>query len=212
MPDAATGCVTVWMSHGDTVLAPPPGFRQLATTRNTPVAAMAAPERRLYAVQFHPEVAHTPQGSASSRTSSSSSPGSSRAGRWATSSTRRSRPIRAAVGRERVLCALSGGVDSAVTAALVHRAIGDQLQCIFVDNGLLRQGEGEAVRRTSRTASGCGSSTWTPPSASWTASRGVTDPEQKRKIIGAEFIAVFQEEAERLGRSRSWPRARSTRT
>ena len=147
-PDAADGRVTVWMSHGDTVLAAPPGFRSLATTANTPVAAMVAPERRLYAVQFHPEVAHTPQGRRVLENflfhCAGLKPG------WSMSSfvDHAVETVRATVGRERVLCALSGGVDSAVTAALVHRAVGDQLQCVFVDNGLLRRGEGEAVRRT----------------------------------------------------------------
>jgi GMP synthase (glutamine-hydrolysing) len=198
-PDTATGCVTVWMSHGDTVLAPPPGFRHLATTANSPVAAMASPERRLYAVQFHPEVAHTPQGQRVLENflfhGAGLKPG------WSMSSfvEQAVETVRADVGGERVLCALSGGVDSAVTATLVHRAIGDQLQCVFVDNGLLRKGEGEAVRRTFQDRFGM-RLLYVDAAARFLARlRGVTDPEEKRKIIGAEFIAVFQEEAERLG-------------
>jgi GMP synthase (glutamine-hydrolysing) len=187
------------MSHGDTVLAPPPGFRQLATTRNTPVAAMAAPERRLYAVQFHPEVAHTPQGQRVLENFlfhlARLEPG------WSMSSfvDQAVDTVRGAVGRERVLCALSGGVDSAVTAALVHRAIGDQLQCVFVDNGLLRKGEGEAVRRTFQDRFGMRLLYVDAAQRFLDRLRGVADPEHKRKLIGAEFIAVFQEEAERLG-------------
>jgi GMP synthase (glutamine-hydrolysing) len=198
-PDATTGAVTVWMSHGDTVLAPPPGFRTLATSANSPVAAMAAPERRLYAVQFHPEVAHTPQGQRVLENFlfhlAGLKPG------WSMSSfvDQAVESVRAAVGRERVLCALSGGVDSAVTAALVHRAIGDQLQCVFVDNGLLRKGEGATVRRTFQDRFGMRLLYVDAAARFLERLRSVTDPEQKRKRIGAEFIAVFQEEAERLG-------------
>jgi GMP synthase (glutamine-hydrolysing) len=187
------------MSHGDTVRVPPPGFRQLATTRSTPVAAMAAPERRLYAVQFHPEVAHTPQGQRVLENFlfnlAGLKPG------WSMQSfvDQAVESVRATVGRERVLCALSGGVDSAVTAALVHRAIGDQLQCVFVDNGLLRKGEGEAVRRTFQDRFGMRLLYVDAAKRFLDRLQGVTDPEEKRKIIGAEFIAVFQEEAERLG-------------
>jgi GMP synthase (glutamine-hydrolysing) len=187
------------MSHGDTVLAPPPGFQSLATTRNSPVAAMAAPERRLYAVQFHPEVAHTPQGQRILENflfqGAGLKPG------WSMSSfvDQAVDSVRAAVGPERVLCALSGGVDSAVTAALVHRAIGDQLQCVFVDNGLLRKGEGEAVRQTFQDRFGMRFIYVDAAARFLERLRGVTDPEQKRKLIGGEFIAVFEEEAERLG-------------
>jgi GMP synthase (glutamine-hydrolysing) len=198
-PDAADGRVTVWMSHGDTVLAAPPGFRSLATTANTPVAAMVASERRLYAVQFHPEVVHTPQGQRVLENflfhCAGLKPG------WSMSSfvDHAVETVRATVGRERVLCALSGGVDSAVTAALVHRAVGDQLQCVFVDNGLLRRGEGEAVRRTFQDRFGMRLLYVDAAARFVERLRGVTDPEEKRKLIGAEFIAVFQEEAERLG-------------
>jgi GMP synthase (glutamine-hydrolysing) len=199
VPDTSAGRVTVWMSHGDTVLAPPPGFRPLATTTNTPVAAMVAPDRRLYAVQFHPEVAHTPQGQRVLENFLFHGAGLKRG--WSMSSfvDEAVETVRATVGRDRVLCALSGGVDSAVTAALVHRAIGDQLQCVFVDNGLLRKGEGEAVRRTFQDRFGMRLLYVDAAARFLDRLRGVTDPEQKRKAIGAEFIAVFQEEAERLG-------------
>jgi len=198
-PDTPAGHVTVWMSHGDTVLAAPPGFRALATTANTPVAAMVAPERKLYAVQFHPEVAHTPQGQRVLENFlfhlAGLKPG------WSMSSfiEQAVEAVRTTVGSERVLCALSGGVDSAVTAALVHRAIGDQLQCVFVDNGLLRRGEGEAVRRTFQDRFGMRLLYVDAAKRFLERLSGVTDPEEKRKRIGAEFIAVFQEEAERLG-------------
>jgi GMP synthase (glutamine-hydrolysing) len=197
--DAPGGGVTVWMSHGDTVLAPPPGFQPLASTANCPIAAMADPARRLCAVQFHPEVAHTPQGArilgnflfdvAGLR------PG------WSMRSfvDHAVEAIRTQVGRDRVLCALSGGVDSAVTAALVHRAVGDQLQCVFVDNGLLRKGEGESVRRTFQDRFGMRLLYVNAAARFLERLRGVTDPEEKRKRIGAEFIAVFQDEAARLG-------------
>ena len=199
VPDTSNGRVTVWMSHGDTVLAAPPGFRPLATTANSPVAAMVQPERRLYAVQFHPEVAHTPQGQRVLENFLFQGAGLKRG--WSMSSfvDQAVETVRAQVGRERVLCALSGGVDSAVTAALVHRAIGDQLQCVFVDNGLLRKGEGEAVRRTFQDRFGMRLLYVDAAARFLERLRGVTDPEQKRKAIGAEFIAVFQEEAERLG-------------
>jgi GMP synthase (glutamine-hydrolysing) len=160
---------------------------------------MAAPERRLYAVQFHPEVAHTPQGQRVLENFlfnlAGLKPG------WSMQSfvDQAVESVRATVGRERVLCALSGGVDSAVTAALVHRAIGDQLQCVFVDNGLLRKGEGEAVRRTFQDRFGMRLLYVDAAKRFLDRLQGVTDPEEKRKIIGAEFIAVFQEEAERLG-------------
>jgi GMP synthase (glutamine-hydrolysing) len=193
-----TGHLAVWMSHGDTVMKPPKGFVVLGTTPNCPVAAMADEQRGLYAVQFHPEVAHTPQGRkilenflevcGINRT-------------WSMPSFIETTvaSIRAQVGRDRVLCALSGGVDSAVVAVLVHRAIGDQLTCMFVDNGLLRKGEAQSVAGTFR-------DTFKIQLVHVDASRrfldvlrGVTDPEIKRKRIGAEFIAVFEDEARRLG-------------
>ena len=199
VPDASEGRVTVWMSHGDVVLSPPPGFRALASTANCPVAAMSAPARRLYAVQFHPEVAHTPQGMLVLQNFLFRIAGLTPS--WSMSSfvDQAVREIRARVGHARVLCALSGGVDSAVTAALVHRAIGEQLQCVFVDNGLLRKGEGQTVRRTFQDRFGMRLLYVDAAARFLGRLGGVVDPEEKRKRIGGEFIAVFQEEAERLG-------------
>ncbi|MEK7878396.1 MAG: glutamine-hydrolyzing GMP synthase, partial [candidate division NC10 bacterium] len=131
--------ITVWMSHGDTVMKPPRGFVRIAATENCPVAAMADPGRKLYAVQFHPEVAHTPQGQTILQNFLALCEANPT---WSMASFIDStvEEIRTTVGTDRVLCALSGGVDSSVVAVLVHRAVGDQLTCVFVDNGLLRKG------------------------------------------------------------------------
>jgi GMP synthase (glutamine-hydrolysing) len=193
-----SGHVTVWMSHGDTVLRPPKGFTALAKTQNCPVAAMADEERRLYAVQFHPEVLHTPQG----RTildNFLTVCGVSRTWSMAGFVDTTIDAIRAQVGGQRVLCALSGGVDSSVVAVLVHRAIGDQLTCVFVDNGLLRKGEAESVVHTFRDAFKMNLIHVDASHRFLNEIRGVTDPEIKRKRIGAEFIAVFEDEAKKLG-------------
>jgi GMP synthase (glutamine-hydrolysing) len=199
VPEGTAETVTAWMSHGDTVLEPPPGFQCLATTSSCPVAAMAAPARGLYAVQFHPEVAHTPHGGRILENFlfrlAGLKPG------WSMDSfiDQAVEAIRARVGGARILCALSGGVDSAVTAALVHRAVADQLQCVFVDNGLLRKGEGEKVRQIFEGRFHMRLLYVDAATRFLDRLVGVTDPEEKRKRIGAEFIAVFQEEAERLG-------------
>jgi GMP synthase (glutamine-hydrolysing) len=190
--------VAVWMSHGDVVLTAPPGFASLATTKNCPVAAMADEGRGLYAVQFHPEVAHTPQGRTILENFLDIC-GVSR--NWSMSSFVDSTidGIRTRVGRDRVLCALSGGVDSSVVAVLVHQAIGDQLTCVFVDNGLLRKGEAQSVVHTFRDTFKIHLVHVDASTRFHEVLRGVTDPELKRKLIGAEFIAVFEEEAGRLG-------------
>src|SRR5438132_138614 len=193
-----SGRVTVWMSHGDTVLRPPKGFTALAKTQNCPVAAMADESRRLYAVQFHPEVLHTPQG----RTvldNFLTVCGVSRTWSMAGFIDTTIDTIRTQVGGQCVLCALSGGIDSSVVALLVHRAIGDQLTCVFVDNGLLRKGEAESVVHTFRDAFKMNLIHVSASRRFLDAIHGVTDPEIKRKRIGAEFIAVFDDEAKKLG-------------
>jgi GMP synthase (glutamine-hydrolysing) len=193
-----SGRVTAWKSHGDTVLQAPQGFSPLAQTANCPVAAMADEKRRLYAVQFHPEVAHTPQGQKILENFLAEC-GVSRTWSMAGFIDATVDAIRAQVGDQRVLCALSGGVDSSVVAVLVHRAIGDQLTCVFVDNGLLRKGEAQSVVHTFRDAFKMNLKHVDASSRFLDAIRGVTDPEIKRKRIGAEFIAVFEDEARRLG-------------
>ena len=190
---------TVWMSHRDTVVEPPTGARIVAASPSTPVAAFEDDRRRLYGVQFHPEVVHTPHGQDVLENFLHEVAGIDALWTPAAVIDEQVERIRAQVGSERVLCALSGGVDSAVAALLVHRAIGDRLTCVFVDHGLLRKGEAEQVvdmfgghfhvplvhvqaqeRFLARLAS-------------------VVDPEEKRKRIGEEFIRVFEQEARALG-------------
>ncbi|GBC78086.1 GMP synthase [glutamine-hydrolyzing] [bacterium HR08] len=189
--------MTVWMSHGDEVQQPPEGFHVLARTERA-LAAMAHPERRLYGVQFHPEVAHTPHGREILRRFLFDIAGCR--GQWRLSAFIESavERMRREVGSGRALCALSGGVDSSVAAALAARALGPRLICLFVDNGLLRRGEFEEVlhlyERMGLRVQGVRAG-----ERFLRRLRGVTDPEEKRKIIGAEFIAVFQEEAARFG-------------
>ena len=192
------GRVTVWMSHGDSVLKPPPGFVALGATTNCPVAAMADDARKLYAVQFHPEVVHTPQGRRVFENFLDIC-GASRTWSMASFIDDTVTAIRAKVGGDRVLCGLSGGVDSSVVAVLVHQAIGDQLTCVFVDNGLLRKGEADAVERTFRDTFKINLIHVDASERFLKALDGVTDPEIKRKRVGAEFIAVFQDEAHKLG-------------
>lgn len=196
-PDA-NGRLTVWMSHGDVVMRPPKGFTALAATGSCPVAAMADEARRLYAVQFHPEVVHTPQGKKILENFLDAC-GVSRTWSMASFVDTTVGAIRARVGQDRVLCALSGGVDSSVVAVLVHRAIGDQLTCVFVDNGLLRKGEAEAVVHAFRDNFKINLVHVDAARRFLDVLRGVTDPELKRKRIGAEFIAVFEDEAKKLG-------------
>jgi GMP synthase (glutamine-hydrolysing) len=193
---------TVWMSHRDSVVAPPAGASVTATSPSTPVAAFEEPERGLYGVQFHPEVVHTPHGQQLLKNFLYEVAGAPPAWTPAAVIEEQVERIRAKVGRERVICGLSGGVDSAVAALLVHKAVGDQLTCVFVDHGLLRKDEATQVVETFR-------GHFHVPLVHVDAKErflaklaGVTDPEEKRKAIGAEFIRVFEEEAGTLGRTR----------
>ncbi len=188
----------VWMSHGDRIDTLPPGFRAIAYSENSPIAAMAN-DAGVYGIQFHPEVAHTPRGARVLRNFVYRACGASGAwtpGNFVAESIRR---IREQVGEGRVICALSGGVDSAVTAKLVHEAVGDQLTCIFVNNGLLRKEEPERVRDVFERNIGLNLVYVDAAERFLTALGGVVDPERKRKVIGAEFINVFEEQAGALG-------------
>jgi GMP synthase (glutamine-hydrolysing) len=193
---------TVWMSHRDTVTVPPAGAEVVAESTSTPVAAFEQRERGLYGVQFHPEVVHTPHGQDLLKNFLYNVAGAPPAWTPAAVIEEQVERIRAQVGGERVLCALSGGVDSAVAALLVHKAVGDQLTCVFVDHGLLRENEAEQVVETF-------SGHFHVPLVHVEARErflsrlaGVDDPERKRKIVGEEFIRVFEEEASNLGNVR----------
>jgi len=191
-----------WMSHRDSVVAPPVGAEVTASSDSTPIAAFEAPESKIYGVQFHPEVVHTPHGMELLKNflyDVAAAPPS-----WTPAAVieEQVERIRAQVGRERVLCGLSGGVDSAVAALLVHKAVGDQLTCVFVDHGLLRHNEAEQVVETF-------AGHFRVPLVHVQAQErflgklaGVSEPEHKRKIVGEEFIRVFEEEARGLGDAR----------
>ncbi|MBN2007603.1 MAG: glutamine-hydrolyzing GMP synthase [Anaerolineae bacterium] len=189
----------VWMSHGDRVETLPPGYEVLARSTGGILAAIGNAERRRYAVQFHPEVRHTPNGPAMLHHflyDVCDCHGDWTPGIFIEETLAR---VRAQVGAGRVICGLSGGVDSAVVAALIHRAVGEQLTCIFVDTGLLRRDEGQQVAATFREALGIHLVSVDASERFLTALAGVTDPEQKRRIIGEQFIRVFEAEARRLG-------------
>ncbi|MBN1282162.1 MAG: glutamine-hydrolyzing GMP synthase [Proteobacteria bacterium] len=188
----------VWMSHGDKVEELPPGFRAIARSANTPFAAMADGSDRLIGVQFHPEVAHTPEGAILLRNFVIGICGCEPT--WTMESFVESqvRDIRERVGNDRVILGLSGGVDSSVAAALLHRAIGDRLFCIFVDNGLLRKGEAEKVERLFRGSFKINLDVAPAEGRFLERLAGLEEPEAKRKAIGAEFVSVFEEEARRI--------------
>lgn len=192
------GLLDVWMSHGDQVTALPPGFKLMASTQSCPIAAMADEVQHRYALQFHPEVTHTPQGMRILERfvhDICACPAT-----WTAASILNEllERVRQQVGSEHVLLALSGGVDSAVVAALVARAIGEQLTCVFVDTGLLREGEADQVMLTLTTHMGVRIIRVDASGAFLSALHGVSDPEAKRKVIGAEFIKVFETEAAAL--------------
>jgi GMP synthase (glutamine-hydrolysing) len=187
-----------WMSHRDTVYEAPAGFSALASSSESPVAAIEHPERRLYGIQFHPEVVHTPYGNAILETFLRDIAGCDMDWSAASVIEEQVARIREQVGDGRVICGLSGGVDSSVAALLTYRAVGDQLTCVFVDHGLMRKNEGNQVVAAFRDR-------FKVPLVAVDAEErflarlaGVTEPERKRKIIGEEFIRVFEEQAERL--------------
>jgi GMP synthase (glutamine-hydrolysing) len=191
-----------WMSHRDTVFEPPPGFEALAASPGSPVAALESPETGLYGIQFHPEVVHTPYGTQILERFLREITGCRE--QWSPASVidEQVERIRAQVGSARVVCGLSGGVDSATAAALVHRAIGDQLTCVLVDHGLMRKNEAAQVVDAFRERLGAQLIDVDARDRFLERLAGVDDPETKRKIIGEEFIRVFEEEAERLDDAR----------
>ncbi|MDE2586509.1 MAG: glutamine-hydrolyzing GMP synthase, partial [Betaproteobacteria bacterium] len=192
------GMLKVWMSHGDSVMELPPGFKLMASTPSCPIAGMADEERKFYAVQFHPEVTHTLKGRAILESFVHGVCGCGTDWVMGDYIAEAVAAIRAQVGSEEVILGLSGGVDSSVAAALIHKAIGDQLTCVFVDHGLLRLNEGDMVMDMFARNLGVKVIRVDAVDDFMGKLAGVSDPEQKRKIIGKEFVEVFQAESKKL--------------
>lgn len=190
--------LTVWMSHGDKVSTLPPKFEAIAMTEHSPIAAMVEKKRKLYGVQFHPEVVHTPRGKEILKNFLYQVAGCSHEWTMKSFLERSIEEIRQRVGEKCVLCALSGGVDSSVLVCLLHRAIGGKLTVVFVDNGLLRKNEGKRVKETFESHYRINLRYVSAEKRFLNKLKGVTDPEKKRKIIGNEFIRVFEEEASKI--------------
>lgn len=188
----------VWMSHGDRIEKKPDGFISIAHTENSPVAAMKDVRRKLYAVQFHPEVIHTPQGIKILQNFVYNICGCSPTWTMKSFIETSIEEIKARVGKSKVVCGISGGVDSSVTSVLIHKAIGDALTCVFVDNGVLREGEAKKVQETLRKNFHMRIRYVNATDRFLRRLKGVIDPERKRKIIGNEFIRVFEEEAKKI--------------
>ena len=197
--EAVNSPTPVWMSHGDRIEALPTGFAAAGHTENSPYAAVADPARHFYGVQFHPEVVHTPEGMRLFQNFVHTICGCDASWNMESFSEDAIEEIKTRVGGRKVLCALSGGVDSSVAAALIHRAVGDQLTCVFVNNGLLRKGEPDLVQRVFSDNFHVNLVYVDAEKRFLDALAGVSDPERKRKIIGAVFIDVFEEEAHKLG-------------
>jgi len=195
-----SGHTTVWMSHGDHLTKAPPGFEPIAHTSNAPICAIRNPKKRIYGVQFHPEVVHTQKGREVLKNFIYRI--CKCEGGWSSSSFIQNSidEIRRKVGTGKVICALSGGVDSSVAAVLLHKAIGDQLYCTHINNGLMRKGESEVVVKTFRDNFHINLNYVDATDRFLSALAGVTDPETKRKIIGKIFIDIFEEEAKKIGK------------